>query len=291
MVIPKGKGPKKSLEEFWRILCTKKLSCPEETLLQTLQGDWSTLGGHPPPPLLRSPLFFYPTWPRCGFSTRLPVFLLDIGHSLGLCPLKNWGPSEAKWSKVSSVLIWRTMAESIHDSRPSIWTSPHNLLRSQIPLSFFFIVFCIFKETKKSQFLSFTIDKIYKSPSMTKLPSTAENRFSRQTKQNCLSRHSKSVSFLKIYMQWKVRKKFWFPFYLWRWISGSPFQIPSRIEILAYQYKNVNARFHFFYSPRRTLTDLGWRKAREEKDGSINLAYPVELVYLSTRCLESLAPS
>ena len=70
------------------------------------------------------------------FSLSSRFFLLDIRPSLGLCPLKIRGASQAKWTKASSVLIWRTMAESIHDSRPSIWTSPHNRLRSQIPFSF-----------------------------------------------------------------------------------------------------------------------------------------------------------
>ena len=106
---------------------------------------WSKSLGGPPP---RFPLFFYPTWPRCCFSARLLGFLLDIRPSLGLCPLKIRGPSQPKWTKASSVFIWRTMVESIHDSRPSIWTSPHNRLRSQIPLSSLSIVFCILKETK-----------------------------------------------------------------------------------------------------------------------------------------------
>ena len=129
----------------------KKLCCKHYKVVEV---PW---GATPP----RFPLFFYPTWHRCGFSARLPRFLLDIGHSLDLYPLKIWGPSQAKWTKASSVLIWRTMAESIHDSRPSIWTSPHNLLRSQIPLSSSSIVFCIFlKRQKRSQFLSFIIDEI-----------------------------------------------------------------------------------------------------------------------------------
>ena len=71
---------------------------------------------------------------------------------------------------------------------------PTNLLRSQVPLSSSFIVFCNFKETKKSQFLSFIIDEICKSPFTTKSPSTVQNRLSRQTKQNRLSRHFKILS-------------------------------------------------------------------------------------------------
>ena len=97
---------KKVLKNCLENLCTKKLSCSEETLLKTLQGDWSPLGG----PLQGLPSSFYSTWPRCGFSARLPRFLLDIGPSLGLCPLKIWGPGQAKGIKASSVLIWRTMA-------------------------------------------------------------------------------------------------------------------------------------------------------------------------------------
>ena len=116
----------------------KKLCCKR---YKVIEAPW---GATPP----RFPLFFYPTWPRCGFSARLPRFLLDIGPSFGLCPLKVRGPSQAKWTKASSVLIWRTMVKSIHDSRPSIWTSPHNRLRSQIPLSSFSIVFCTFKRDK-----------------------------------------------------------------------------------------------------------------------------------------------
>ena len=140
--------------------------------------------------------FFYPTWPRCGFSARLLGFLLDIGPSLGLCPLKIQGPtSQAKWTKASSVLIWRTMAESIHDSRPSIWTSPHNRLRSQIPLSSLSIVFCIFLKRQKNHnsCLSLLI-RFVKSPSMAKSLSTVQNCLSRQTKQNRLSRHFKILS-------------------------------------------------------------------------------------------------
>ena len=163
----------------------KKLCCKHYKVIEV---PW---GATPP----WSPLFFYPTWPRCGFSACLLGFLLDIGHFLGLCPLKIRGPSQAKWTKASSVLIWRTMAEFIHDSRPSIWTSPHNLLRSQISLSFFSIVFCIFfKETKNNNSCLSLLIRFVKSPSMAKSPSTAQNRLSWQTKQNRLSRHLKILS-------------------------------------------------------------------------------------------------
>ena len=145
MVIPKGRGPEKLSENYPEEFSAKRSSLTLKKLCckfyKVIEVPW---GATPP----RSPLFFYPTWPRCGFSARLLGFLLDIGPSLGLCPLKIRGPSQAKWTKASSVLIWRTMAESIHDSRPSIWTSPHNRLRSQIPFSFFSIVFYIFKRDK-----------------------------------------------------------------------------------------------------------------------------------------------
>ena len=132
----------------------------------------------------------------------------------------------------------------------------------------FLLRFVFLKEKEKSQFLSFIIDKICKSPSMAKSPSTAQNRLSRQTKQNCLSWHLKSCLFLGIYMQWKDKKKVWFPFYLWRWISGSPFQIPSRIENLAYPYKKKCwCLLFYFSSPRRTPADPGRRKARKKKTG------------------------
>ena len=99
-------------------------SSVEETLQQTLQGDWSPLGGHPP----RSSLSIYMA--RRGFSALLLNFLLDIGPSLGLYLQKIWGPSQAKRIKASYVLSWRMMAKSIHDLWPSIWTSSRNFLRS-----------------------------------------------------------------------------------------------------------------------------------------------------------------
>ena len=102
---------------------------------------------------------------------------------------------------------------------------------------------------------------------MAKSPSMAQNRLSRQTKQNCLSRHLKSCLFLWIYMQWKDRKKVWFLFYLWRWISGSPFQIPSRIENPVYPYKKKYWCLLFFSlrpaAPRRTRD--GGRRERKRR--------------------------
>ena len=131
----------KSSEEFstqkeallsWRISAASTTRCSK------------SLGGPPPQDLLSSSIQH---GLDAAFQPVYLVFLLDIRHSLGLCPLKIWGPSQAKWIKASSVLIWRTMAETIHDSRPSIWTSPHNRLRSQIPF-LTFPLYCIFlKET------------------------------------------------------------------------------------------------------------------------------------------------
>ena len=77
----------------------------------------------------------------------------------------------------------------------------------------FLLYFLFFKETKKSQFLSFIIDEICKSPFMAKLSSTAQNRLSRQTKENRLSRQNRllrhkiafhgilNMSFFNIYVQ------------------------------------------------------------------------------------------